>query len=141
MRSSIAAGAGDAQHLRAVVVAVGDPDRRPGRAARRRAELEPLVRVDGRRGDGAVGARVLLQAADEVVGGLGEAEPARVVLVEEEVRVAVPERHVEVAAVAGQVRERLRHERREQPVLLGERVHHVAEEDRAVAADERVGVA
>ena len=47
---------------------------------------------------------------------------------------------MEVAAVPGQARERLRHERRDHPVLLGERVHHVAEEDRAVAADERVVV-
>ena len=47
---------------------------------------------------------------------------------------------MEVAAVAGEVRERLRHERRDAPVLLGERVHHVAEEDRAVAARQRVGV-
>ena len=52
----------------------------------------------------------------------------------------LPERHVEVAAVAGQGRERLRHEGRDPAVLLGERVHHVAEEDRAIAAVERVGV-
>ncbi len=45
---------------------------------------------------------------------------------------------MEVAAVAGQVAERLRHEGRDHPVLLRERVHHVAEEDRAVAARERV---
>ena len=54
--------------------------------------------------------------------------------------VPVPERHVEVAAVPGQVRERLRHERRDHPVLLRQRVNHVAEEDRAVADDERVVV-
>jgi hypothetical protein len=47
---------------------------------------------------------------------------------------------VEVAAVAGQVAERLRHERGDAPVLLRERVHHVAEEDGAVAARERVRV-
>ena len=47
---------------------------------------------------------------------------------------------MEVTAVPRQVRERLRHERRDHPVLLGERVHHVAEEDRAVARDERVVV-
>ena len=81
-----------------------------------------------------------LETADEVVRGLREAEPARVVLVEERVLVVPPERHVEVAAVPRQVRERLRHERREQPLPLCERVDHVAEEDRAVAADERVVV-
>ena len=130
----------DAEHLRAVVVAVRDPDGRPRRAARRRAELQPLVRVDGRRGHAAVRARVRPQPADEAVRRVGEPEPARIGLVEEQVRVAVPERHVEVAAVPGQVRERLRHERRDHPVLLRERVNHVAEEDRAVARDERVVV-
>ena len=54
--------------------------------------------------------------------------------------VSVPERHVEVAAVPRQVRERLGHERRDHPVLLRQRVNHVAEEDRAVARDERVVV-
>ena len=46
---------------------------------------------------------------------------------------------MEVAAVAGQVRERLGHERRDQPALLGERLDHVAEEDSAVAGRQRVG--
>src|SRR2546423_3959826 len=41
------ARAGDAEHLRPVVVAVRDPDRRPRRAARRRPQLQALVRVDG----------------------------------------------------------------------------------------------
>ena len=81
-----------------------------------------------------------LQPADEVVGEVRQAQAARVVLVEEEVRLAVPERHVEVAAVPGQVAERLGHERRQQAALLGECVDHVAEEDRAVAARECVGV-
>ena len=44
-----------------------------------------------------------------------------------------------VAAVAGQVRERLRHEGRDQPALLRHRLDHVAVEDRAVAAGQRVG--
>src|SRR5215213_8213612 len=38
---------GDPQHLRAVVVGVGDVHRRPGGARARVADLEPLVRVDG----------------------------------------------------------------------------------------------
>ncbi len=80
------------------------------------------------------------QAGDEVVALLREPEPARVVgrIDVEEVALAVPQAHVHVAAVAGQVRERLRHERRDQPALLRERLDHVAEEDRAVARDERV---
>ena len=44
-------------------------------------------------------------------------------------------------AVAGQVRERLRHEGRDQPPLLRHRLDHVAVEDGAVAGRERVGVA
>ena len=45
-----------------------------------------------------------------------------------------------MAAVAGQVRERLGHERGDQAALLGERFDHVAKEDRAVAGRQRVGV-
>ena len=45
---------------------------------------------------------------------------------------------MEVAAVAGQMRERLRHERRDQPALLGQRLDHVAEEDRPVAGRQGV---
>ena len=46
---------------------------------------------------------------------------------------------MEVAAVAGQVGERLGHERGEHPALLRHRVHHVAEEDRAIGGGQRVG--
>ena len=70
------AGRRHAQHLRAVVVAVGDVDRRPGRARARVAHLQPLVGVHRRRGDRDVGLGVLHQARDEVVARLGEAEPA-----------------------------------------------------------------
>ena len=44
-----------------------------------------------------------------------------------------------MAAVAGQVGERLGHEGRDQPALLGERLDHVAKEDRAIARGQRVG--
>ena len=57
----------------------------------------------------------------------------------EHVLAVAPQAHVEVAAVAGQVRERLRHERRDHAPLLGERLDHVAEEHRAVAGRQRVG--
>ena len=46
---------------------------------------------------------------------------------------------MKVAAVARQVGEGLRHEGRDQAALLGHRLDHVAVEDRAVAARERVG--
>ncbi len=52
---------------------------------------------------------------------------------------SLPQAHVEVAAVAGEVAERLGHEGRDQAALLGQRLDHVAEEDRAVAGGERVG--
>ncbi len=45
---------------------------------------------------------------------------------------------MEVAAVTGEVAERLRHEGRDQAALLRERLDHVAEEDGAVAGGERV---
>ena len=71
---------------------------------------------------------------------LGQAEPARVVrrVALEDVLAVLPEAHVEVAAVAGEVTEGLRHEGRDQPALLGERLDHVAEEDGAVAGGQRV---
>ena len=81
-----------------------------------------------------------LEAADEVVGELGEPLAALIVLVEEQVPVLIPEREMEVAPVPRQVAEGLRHEGRKHASLLGQRVHHVAEEDRAVAAGQRVGV-
>ena len=70
-----------------------------------------------------------------------QAEAARVVrgVALEHVLAVLPQAHVEVAAVAGEVAERLRHERRDHPALLGERLDHVAEEDRAVGRGERVG--
>ncbi len=52
----------------------------------------------------------------------------------------VPQREVEVAAVAGQVAERLGHERGQLAALLRHDVDHVAEEDGAIAGDERVVV-
>ena len=45
---------------------------------------------------------------------------------------------MEVAAVPGQVRERLGHERRDQPALLRQRLDHVAEEHSPVARGQRV---
>ena len=57
-----AARCGVAEHLGAVVVPVGDEGRCPGVAGaaadQRRAHLEPLIAVNGRRGDGAQRARV-----------------------------------------------------------------------------------
>ena len=48
---------------------------------------------------------MLLEAADEVVGALGQAKAARVVgrIAIEDVLAVLPQAHVEVAAVAGEV--------------------------------------
>ena len=129
-----------AEHLRAVVVAVADVDRRPGGAAGGRADDQTLVRVDGRRGQRDVGLGVRLEPADEAVGELRQAEAARILgrVTLEQVDAVAPQADVEVAAVAGQMRERLRHERRDQPALLRQRLDHVAEEDRPVAGRQGV---
>ncbi len=67
-----------------------------------------------------------------------EAALVRLRVLEEDVGVAVPEAHVHVAAVAGQVREGLRHEGRDQPPLLRHRLDHVAIEDRSIGAGEGI---
>ncbi len=141
MRSSIRPARWDPEHLRTVVVAVADERRRPGRPAGRRSDAKPLVGVDGGRRQRDVGPRVGHQPAEEGVGELGEPQAAGVLcgVALEHVHSVAPEADVEVAAVAGQVREGLGHERRDQSALLGERLDHVAEEDGAVARAQRVG--
>ena len=141
-RCSMRGPPGHADHLRAVVAAPGRVGRRPRRARVGRADADALVGVDGRRHDRRDGVRVMDQARDEVVGVVGEAVAVAVALALEEVRLArrVPQREVEVAAVAREVAEGLRHERRQLAALLGHDVDHVAEEDRAIACDERVVV-
>ncbi len=131
-----------ADHLRAVVAAPGRVGRRPGGARVGRADADALVGVDRRGDDRGDRLGVMDEAGDEVVGVVGEPVAVRVARALEEVLLAglVPEREVEVAAVAGQVPERLRHERRQLAALLRHDVDHVAEEDRAVAGDERVVV-
>ena len=132
---------GDAQHHRPVVPAVGDVRGGPGGAAGRRADDQALVGGDGRGGERDVGLRVRLEPGDELVGDLAQAETPRVVagIALEQVRLAVPKAHVEVAAVAGEVGEGLRHEGGDQAALLRHRLDHVAVEDRPVAGRERVG--
>ena len=132
----------DADRLRAVVHAVGGVGGRPGRAGGRRADADPLVRVHRRRADREHRLGVVDDAAEERVREGREAEAARIVVVREQVRRPgrVPQRDVQVRAVAGQVRERLRHERRQVAALLRHRVDEVAEEDRPVGGDDRVVV-
>ena len=68
----------DAHAGRAVVVAVGDVGRRPGRSRQRAADDQPLVGVDGRRRDRAEGARVREDAAQEMIGHVRQAHAALV---------------------------------------------------------------
>ncbi|MDT4827884.1 hypothetical protein FQZ97_612460 [compost metagenome] len=59
-----------ADHRRAVVGAVGDERRRPGRAGQRAAHHQALVGIHRRCGEGAQRRPVGQQAAEEVVGQL-----------------------------------------------------------------------
>ena len=77
-------------------------------------------------------------AADEMIRLGRHAELA--LGIAEHVAVALPERSVYVAAIAGEIGERLGHEGRAQPVLLGDRLHHVFEEGVFVGSAERAVV-
>ena len=130
--------AGDPEHLRAVVVAVRDPDRRPRGAARGRPDLESLVRIDRRRRQCA---RRPSMSFSPPMKWYASSERPRPRGSDSSKRFVSPSQATcEVATVPREVRERLRHEGRDHPVLLREHVHHVAEEDRPVAARERIGV-
>src|SRR5262249_31616759 len=104
-------GGWDAEHLGAVVGAVADVNGGPGGAALRAAPWA-LVGVGRGRVSRDGGRGVGLQTADEVVCGRRQPEPVGVaaVLVGEDTAPVLPEAHVKVTAVAGEVREGLRHE-------------------------------
>ncbi len=110
-----AAAAGDADEARAVLPAVVLVDRRP------EAEVpEALVGVDRRGRDRAERPVVVEDAAHELQPDLGELRGA--VRVVEDVRaLLVDEGEVVVGAVRGDARERLRHERRDDPVVARDR--------------------
>ena len=78
-----------ADHLRAVVVAIGDKRRRPSKTRTARidssAELQALVTVDRRAGDRAQGAGMVQNAAEEVVGQRGAAQAPLVAFVQKEI--------------------------------------------------------
>ena len=79
-------------------------------------------------------------ASHEVTGD--RRQPAGVTLIPEQVcrAVLVPQAHVIMGATAGQMVERLGEERRHHPVLLGDRLHHPAEERVPVGRRQRIGV-
>ena len=111
---------GHADHLRPVVAAVGDVNGRPRGARCRRADDQALVRVHRRRRHADVGLRVLQQASDEVIGELRQAKPVESFGVLEQRRVLLASHRLmwQWQAVAGEVRERLRHEGRAEPRCL-----------------------
>ena len=133
-----AALARHAHHVRAVVAGPGHRVGRPGGARYRARRIDALVGVDGRVGDGGKRLGVAHDAAEEIVALLRQSH--LVGAVEEHVGRAglVPDRDVDVAAVAGETGERLGHERRAQAVLLGDRLDHELEERVPVGGDERV---
>ena len=123
----------------AVVAAVGDRVRRPGRARLRRRRIDALVGIHGRVGQRGQRVGRVQHAAEELVGERATGRARRAGPRTGSVAVA-PERDVGVAAVAGQLGEGLRHEGRAQAVLLGERLHHVLEERVPIGGDQRVVV-
>ena len=135
-----AAGVGDAHHMGAVVAAVGQGVGRPGGAGNRTRRVDALIAVHRRREDGAERIGVVHDAAQEVIGQLGEAH--LVLLVEEEVLLAslVPDRDVGMATIAGQVGEGLGHKGGAQAVVLGDRFDHELEEGLAVGLNQAVAV-
>ena len=139
-----ATGHGDADGVGAVVAAVAVEDGRPGEVGHEATADEAFVGIDGGGEGGAEGGAVAEDAGDEVVGGLADAEAARVFGVgafEEVVTTfQIEERHVEVRAAAGAVVEGFRHEGGEQAFLGGVVLGHEAEENEAVAHGEAVGV-
>ena len=124
----------DPQHVRAVVVAVGDVHRRPGESGHRACLDQPLVRVHRGGGDRADGRRMAQDPGDELVGERRDTAAPRVVGVGEQVLPGadIGERHVVVTAAAGPVGVRLGHERRFAAVLARERLgHHPPQDSRS----------
>ena len=78
-------------------------------------------------------------AADERVGGLGQPEPAVVVVGGEHRSAAAGERQVQMQSAAGLVGERLRHEGRDHAAFGRDHRQQVAQRDDAVGGGERVG--
>ena len=132
-----AAGIRDADHVGAVVAGIGHGIGRPGGARQRRRRVDALVGIHRRVGDRAQRFRGMHEAADEMIGGLRQAELALRVLEQVLVALGRPQRGVHVAAAAGEVAERLRHEGRAQPVLLGDRLDHELEEGVPVGGAQR----
>ena len=125
-RSSKRPGSGNAHHVGAVVAGVSDAVRRPGRTGGRDRRVDPLVAVDRRVGKCAEPLGVPEQAAQEVIGALGQPQLALPVLEEVLLAVRAPAGDVQMATVASEFGEGLRHEGGAQPMQLRNRLDHEA---------------
>ena len=124
---------GDPNHRGPVVVPVGDVGRRPGGSGKGTAHHQPLVGVDRRGHQGRQGRTVGQQAAQEVVGHFRQPQSVLVgIVLKKIVALAVPDRHVDMAAGPGAVGHGLGHEGADHPELTGDLSGGHAEEHVAV---------
>ena len=135
------ARARNADHLRAIGASVSDVDRRPGGARARSAADQPLVAVDQRRHDRRQRPRMMQHAAHEPARQSAKG-PARRFASRNRFAPGfrIRQAHMNVRAVAGQMREWLGHECRPQTVLLGHRSHHPLEKRVPVRRGQRVRI-
>src|SRR5262249_26702222 len=120
----------------------GDADRRlpvvvapTGERARPVVRDDAVVRVEAGRRQAAEPAEVLEDAGDERPRVGGETVGGRPVV--EAVAISLPQREVDVSAVAGIRRPRLRRERRDEAVARGDGADRLADEDLLVGCLER----
>ncbi len=133
----------NAKHVGAVVVAVADENRCPGRPRHAALAHQALVAVDGRRNDRANGLSVFQHPGNKVIAQLADTTFVDIVAVRlEQVSpgFAVGQRHVVVRTAAGAICRRLGHETGKGAMLAGDFVSQQAEEYEAVGHGERVGV-
>ena len=130
-----AAGFGNADQMGPVVAGIGHRVRRPGRARCRPRRIDALVGVDGRVEQRGQRIGRMHDTAEELIAQFGHAELAGLVL--EQIAAVLPHRDMGMAAIAGEIDERLRHEGGAQPVLLGDRAHHIFEEGVAIGGRQR----
>ncbi len=116
----------------------GDAARRPGGTRGGARRVDALVGVHRRVEEGAERIGIVQDAAQGLVGGLRETELALGIAEQIGLAGLVPEGDMGVAAIAGEVREGLRHEGRAHAVLLGDRLRHVFEEDVAIGGQQSV---
>ena len=131
-----------AEHVRPVVAAVRNEDRRPGVSGHRAGLDQALVGIDGRATHRDDRRRVLAQAAEELIGALGEAAAAFVARIARYVLagIDVGERHVEMRAGSRPVGIGLGHHGGLKPVLPGQLLHHQAPHHETVGHGHRVGI-